>query len=121
MSRTVLIVDDSDMVLRLVGFTLKKAGFSVLTSSDGNEAQVHFNGQNIDLVITDLHMPNKDGLQLIQDIRAMADYRFLPIMLFVSNTPTDIQEFIRTSKATLLFNKDSINDKLVSTVKKIVN
>jgi len=121
MNRTVLLVDDSVMVIKLVSFILKSAGYTVLTGSDGDDALSHFDGQNIDLVITDLNMPNKDGLQLIQEIRGMNYYKFLPVVLFMSDIGTDIKEFIKTSGATIIFDKDAIREKLAQTVKKMID
>lgn len=120
MSRTVLIVDDSDMVRRMVSFKLKSAGYTILVGEDGDEALTYFDGKDIDLVITDLNMPNKDGLELIKEIRAKQEYKFLPVILFLSDHSTDVKEFIKSSGATMFFDKDSIKEKLVSTVKKMI-
>jgi two-component system chemotaxis response regulator CheY len=119
-SRTVLLVDDSEMVIRLTSLSLKKAGYQTLTASDGEDALTHFNGQNIDLLITDLNMPNKNGEELIREMRNIKQYEFLPAVLFISDPTVDIQECIRTSKATILFSKDAIKDKLISTVNKLL-
>ena len=120
MSKTILIVDDSDMVRRILSFTLKSAGYTILVGEDGDDALTYFDGKNIDLVITDLNMPNKDGLQLIQEIRAMQRYKFLPVVLFLSETTADIKEFMKTSGATIYFDKNYIREKLVPTVKKMI-
>jgi two-component system chemotaxis response regulator CheY len=120
MSKTILIVDDSEMVRRIMSFTLKSAGYLVLVGEDGEDALKNFDGTRIDLVITDLHMPNKDGMQLIQEIRGMNKYKFLPIVLFHSNIPAVVKDFMKPSGATILFNKDSIREQLVSTVKKMI-
>ena len=120
MSKTVLLVDDSDMVIRVISFILKSAGYTILTGCDGEDALSHFDGKNIDLVITDLNMPNKGGLQLIHEIRTMKDYKFLPVVLFVPDTSIDIKEFIKTSGATIFFNKNCIKDKLASTVRNLI-
>ncbi len=120
MSKTVLLVDDSVMVVRLTSFILKSAGYNVLTGIDGQDALSHFDGKDIDLLITDLNMPNKDGLELIQEIRAMKFYRFLPVVLFVSDLSVSVKDFIKTSGATIFFNKESIKEKMASTVKKMI-
>jgi two-component system chemotaxis response regulator CheY len=115
-----LLVDDSDMVIRLTALSLKKAGYQVIAAADGNDAMAHLNGQDIDLLITDLNMPNKDGIALIHDMRAIPYYKFLPVILFMSDPYTDVQENISKSGATILFSKDGIKDKLVATVKKLI-
>ncbi|WP_158826852.1 response regulator [Mucilaginibacter lacusdianchii] len=118
--RTVLLVDDSDMVLRLAGFALKKAGYQVITASDGEDGVTQLNGQEIDLLITDLNMPNKDGIALIRQMRSMPYYRFLPAILFMSDPYKNVEENIRNSGATVLFDKDGIKDMLIATVKKMI-
>lgn len=120
MSRTVLLADDSVMVLNLTSFILKSAGYTVLTGCDGDDALTHFNGKEIDIVITDLNMPHKDGIELIKEIRGMQYYKFLPVMLFVSDNTINIQEFISSSGATVLFDKSLIKEKLVHRVKKMI-
>ena len=120
MNRTVLVVDDSDLVRKVLGFTLKKAGYEVLSAADGQEALTMFDGRDIDAVVTDLNMPNLNGESLIREIRTFTDYRFIPIVLFVSDSTHDTKHFTQTSGATLVFDKDSIKEKLVGTVKKLI-
>ena len=119
MEKTILIVDDSNLVIKLVSFRLQKEGYQVLTGSDGKEALTHFDGRNIDLVITDLNMPNMDGLTLIKEIRMTTNYQYTPVVLFITPDPED-KKHIHTSGATALLVKDEINQKLSSTVKKLI-
>jgi two-component system chemotaxis response regulator CheY len=118
--KTVLLVDDSEMVIRLTSHTLKKAGYEVISALDGDSALVNFNGQEIDILITDLNMPIKDGIALIREMRTIPYYRFLPAILFMSNPYANAEENIRVSGATLLFDKESIKDKLIETVKRLI-
>ena len=120
MSRTVLIVDDSDLVRRILGFTMKKEGYTTLFGADGKEALSLFDGRDIDLVVSDLNMPVMGGLEMIKAIREMEGYRFMPVVLFVSDAGADVNHFIRTSGATIVFDKDAIKEKLASTVKKLI-
>ncbi|PLX03621.1 MAG: two-component system response regulator, partial [Marinilabiliales bacterium] len=75
MDKTILIVDDSESIREVVSFTLEKEGYSVLSGCDGQDALKHLNGAPIDLIITDLHMPNMDGISLIREVRTMNDYK----------------------------------------------
>ncbi|HEY0054554.1 MAG TPA: response regulator [Pedobacter sp.] len=119
MSKTVLVVDDSDMVRKILKFTLKSSGYNILISEDGKEALKHFDGKNIDLMITDLHMPEKDGITLINEVRQIKNYRFMPVILFHS-LPTDVKAIIEKSKATILFDKNSISEQLMPTINKLI-
>ena len=119
MNKTVLIVDDSEFVVQMISFTLEQEGYTTISGTDGQDALKHFNGKPIDLVITDLNMPNMDGLDLITNIRLNAMYQHMPIVLFDSHR-TDDEEYIKQSGATALLSKDMVGDKLVSTVKQMI-
>jgi two-component system chemotaxis response regulator CheY len=119
MNKTVLIVDDSDFVIQMISFTLEQEGYTTLSGIDGNDALKHFDGQPIDLVITDLNMPNMDGLHLISNIRLQSAYQHIPIVLFDSHDADDT-EYVKKSGATTLMAKDMVNDKLVATVKQMI-
>jgi len=62
MAKTILIVDDSESIREVVNFTLQTAGFEVYAAGNGKEAVELLDGRVIDLVITDLHMPEMDGI-----------------------------------------------------------
>lgn len=119
MSKTILLVDDSNMVIKLVSFKLEKEGYQVMTASDGSEALQLLDGRDIDLVVTDLNMPHVDGLSLIKQIRVTNYYQYLPVVLFITTNPED-KDHIKTSGATALLVKDHINQKLSSTIQKLI-
>ena len=77
-TNTILIVDDSQMVSKVLSFKIGKAGYNVLSAVDGRKALEFFDGREIDLVITDLNMPNMDGLELINEIRLKEYYCYNP-------------------------------------------
>ena len=81
MAKTVLIVDDSESIREVVNFTLTNEGYDVLVGVDGEDALKFLDGRPIDIVITDLHMPNLDGLGLIRKIREMDAYKHIPIQI----------------------------------------
>ncbi len=120
-TNTILIADDSEMIVKVLGFMLKKAGYEVLSASDGKNALELFDGRNIDLVLTDLNMPNMDGLEFIKFVRASEHYRYIPVMLFVPDNEKGRKETIETSGATILFDKANIKEKLLPAIKKILN
>lgn len=81
MSRRVLIVDDSITVRQMISLTLSPAGYDVIEASDGHEALKMMNGKKIHLLITDLNMPNLDGIGLVKEVRRDQGNRFLPIIM----------------------------------------
>lgn len=87
---TILIVDDSPTVRRMLEFTLRKQGYTVLAAMNGREALAQLAETAVDLVISDVSMPELDGIALLQQIRADARWQGLPvIMLTVSGQVQD--------------------------------
>lgn len=84
MKRKILIADDSPTIRKFVSLSLKMQGFEVLTASDGMEAVELLPSNKIDLVITDLNMPNLDGFELIKSVRESFQYKEIPIIILSS-------------------------------------
>ena len=119
-TNTVLIVDDSYMIVKVLSFMIKKAGYTVLSGIDGKNALELFDGRDIDLVITDLNMPNMNGIELISEIRSQEYYRYLPVVLFIADGEEDRKKYMETSGATMLFDKSNIKEKIIPTIKKML-
>lgn len=79
--KTVLLVDDSAALRLIAGQLLTEAGYQVLEAEDGKKALQLLDGRQIDLIITDVYMPELDGLALIKQVKQLSAYRFTPIML----------------------------------------
>ena len=119
-TNTILVVDDSEMVVKVLSFIIKKAGYTILSTIDGKAALEFFDGRDIDLVITDLNMPNMNGIELISEIRLKEYYRHIPIILFSAGNEEEQKQMLKTSGATLLFDKNDIQEKMIPTIKKML-
>lgn len=119
-TNTILIVDDSQMVVKVLSFVIKKAGYEILSADDGQNALEFFDGRDIDLVITDLNMPVMDGTELINEIRLKEYYRYTPVILFIPDSENDKQKFMAKKGATMLFDKNNIKEKIIPAIKKMV-
>jgi two-component system, chemotaxis family, chemotaxis protein CheY len=86
MDRTILAVDDSATVRKFVSVALTMQGFTVVTASDGMDALEKLPHQQVDLVITDLNMPNMDGFELIKALRENPSYKDIPVIILTSLT-----------------------------------
>jgi two-component system chemotaxis response regulator CheY len=86
MSQTILVVDDSPTIVKFVAFSLRSSGFDVVTASDGMDAIEKMSNlsEDVNLVITDLNMPNLDGYGLIGTLRKNEKYRETPIIILSS-------------------------------------
>ncbi len=69
MNGKILVVDDEEALVRLISYNLAKEGFSILTSFDGNEAWQIIKAEKPDLLVLDLMLPGKDGLEICRDLR----------------------------------------------------
>jgi two-component system chemotaxis response regulator CheY len=86
--RTILVVDDSAYVRRMIRFALAPDVYRIIEAHDGVDALKSVDANRIDLIITDLKMPNMDGFELIRNIRSRSEYEFLPIIM-LSGESTD--------------------------------
>ena len=100
MAKTVLIVDDSESIREVVNFTLQNEGYDVLVGVDGEDALKFLDGRPIDIVITDLHMPNLDGLGLIRKIREMESYMHIPILFLTTESQAEKKMEAKEASAT---------------------
>ncbi|MFD1430678.1 response regulator transcription factor [Lacticaseibacillus mingshuiensis] len=71
MVQTILLADDESAIMEINQRYLKDAGYVVLTAADGAEALNVFKHQHVDLVITDIMMPNMDGYDLIDEVQLL--------------------------------------------------
>ncbi|MEM7498076.1 MAG: response regulator [Pseudomonadota bacterium] len=93
MSRTILTVDDSRSIRAALRETLEELGFDVLEAEDGVHGFEVLSANEVDLLITDLNMPNVNGLDLIRKVRAEPRYEGLPVvMLTTENQPDKMKE-----------------------------
>ncbi len=86
MVKCILVVDDSETVRQVLQLTLGNAGFDVVEAEDGLEALDKLARTSVDMIITDLNMPNMDGLDLIKKIREDGAYRFTPIVMLTTES-----------------------------------
>ena len=120
MQKTILIADDSSSVRDLVSLTLEAAGYNVLSGVDGQDALKHLNGEEIHLVITDLHMPNMDGISLIREIRGKEKYLFTPILLLTTESSSSRKQEAKEAGATGWIIKPFVQEKLLDIVQKVI-
>jgi two-component system, chemotaxis family, chemotaxis protein CheY len=117
---TILIVDDSPTVRRMLEFTLRKQGYKVLAAMNGQEALSRLAETAVDLVITDVSMPVLDGIALLQQIRTDSRWQTLPVvMLTVSGQVQDRLE-AQQHGADGFLTKPASSSELIETVQKFV-
>ena len=88
----VLIVDDSSTIRRIVSRCLDRAEVGVtdvLEAGDGCEALALLANQAVDIVLTDINMPNMDGLQLLGELKRSSEWAAIPVLVITSESSSD--------------------------------
>lgn len=86
MGKTILIVDDSPSVRQVVGIALKGAGYEVIEGCDGKDALTKLDGRKVHLIISDVNMPNMDGITFVKEVKKLGTYKFTPIIMLTTES-----------------------------------
>ena len=117
---TILTVDDTASMRQMISFTLHSAGHEVIQASDGQEALKVIEGKKVDLVIADINMPNMDGITLLKSLRALADYKFTPILMLTTESQEAKRQQGKVAGATGWIVKPFNPEQLLTVVKKVL-
>lgn len=120
MSKTALVVDDSTSMRQMVAFTLQSAGFEVVEGCDGKDALAKSQGGTFNLVVTDLNMPNMDGITLIKELRTLPAFKFIPILMLTTESQDEKKQQGRAAGATGWMTKPFNPEQLLQVVAKVV-
>jgi two-component system chemotaxis response regulator CheY len=116
----ILTVDDSASMRQLVGFTLRTAGYDVVEAADGRDALTVAQQRPVSLVITDVNMPNMDGISLTRALRGLVPYKFTPILLLTTESSPEKKQMGKAAGATGWLVKPFNTDQLLATVRKVL-
>jgi len=117
----VLAVDDSPSIRSLVTYVLEEAGFSVVVAEDGQKALDYARQHTVDVVLTDINMPNLDGIDLIKGLRALPHYKYVPMLVLTTESGTKRKMDGKAAGATGWIVKPFDPDQLVSTIEKVLS
>jgi two-component system chemotaxis response regulator CheY len=120
MNKTILTVDDSASIRQMVSFTLKDAGYEVLEAVDGRDALAKLSGGTAQMVLTDLNMPNMDGIELIRNLRANPSFKFMPIIMLTTESQAEKKQEGKAAGATGWIVKPFKPEQLLAVVKKVL-
>lgn len=120
MSKRILIVDDAVTVRQLVKIALTKFGFDIVEAIDGVDGVKKASESQMDLIITDLNMPNKNGLELVKDVRAMENYKKTPIFMMTTESSQDVAMEGKKLGVTAWIVKPFKPDQLLGAIKKVL-
>ncbi|NQY26113.1 MAG: response regulator [Piscirickettsiaceae bacterium] len=120
MAKTIMIVDDSASIRQVVSLTLKGAGFNVIDAVDGVDALKKLDGVKIHLLITDVNMPNMDGITLVQEAKKLPAYKFTPMMMLTTESSDEKKNAGRAAGAKAWLVKPFQPPMLLAAVSKLI-
>lgn len=120
MTKTILCVDDSPSVRQMVKLTLTGAGYTVIQAEDGAEGLRVAATAQANLIITDLNMPNMNGLQFIREVRKLPAYAGVPILFLTTESDAALKQEAKAAGATGWITKPFQQEQLVALARKVV-
>lgn len=120
MSGVILAVDDSASMRQMVRYTLEGAGYKVVQAADGVEALDLARDSAVDLVLTDVNMPRMDGISLVRELRALANYKFVPMLVLTTESGQDTKLRGKQAGATGWLVKPFNPEQLLATIARVL-
>jgi two-component system chemotaxis response regulator CheY len=115
-----MIVDDSASLRQVVSIALRGAGYEVIEGCDGRDALGKLKGQKVNLIVSDVNMPNMDGLTLVQELKKLPAYKFTPIIMLTTESGDDMKMAGKAAGAKAWMVKPFKPDQLLTAVAKLV-
>jgi len=119
MAKTIMVVDDSISIRQVVGIALKQAGYEVLEACDGRDALGKLTGQKVNLIISDVNMPNMDGISFVRELKTRAAYKFTPVLMLTTESQEDKKEQGKAAGARAWMVKPFKPEALLAAVQKL--
>ena len=86
MAKTIMVVDDSAVIRQTVGIALKQAGYEVIEANDGSDGLSKISGQKVNLIISDVNMPNMDGISMVEALKKDPANKFTPVIMLITES-----------------------------------
>lgn len=120
MAKSIMIVDDSASLRQVVKITLTGAGYDVVEAADGRDALAKLNGQRLHLIISDVNMPNMDGIELVKQVKQHPSYKFTPIIMLTTESSDGRKQQGQAAGAKAWMVKPFQPDQLLMAVSKLI-
>jgi len=115
-----MTADDSASMREMISFTLRNAGYEIVEAVDGRDALTKLDRNPVHMLITDLNMPNMDGLELIRQVRGLPQYRYVPIVMLTTESQDAKKQAGRSAGASGWIVKPFRGEQLVMVAKKFL-
>jgi len=120
MSANILTVDDSASIRLTTRIALTNAGYSVTEAVDGADGLTKLKSGSFDLIVTDLNMPNMDGLTMIRNLRQLPAYMGTPVIFLTTESDGDLKQQAKAAGATGWLTKPFDPETLIKIARKVL-
>lgn len=120
MAKKILVVDDSAAIRQSVTFVLQQEGYDTVEASDGAEGLEMIKINPVDMVVSDVNMPNMDGITMVSKIRELSAFKFIPIIILTTESQNSKMDEGKAAGATGWIVKPFTSEKLLAVVKKLL-
>jgi two-component system chemotaxis response regulator CheY len=120
MAKTIITIDDAATMRKLIAYTLKGAGYQVLEAPDGPSALSVLADRPVDLIVSDINMPNMNGVELTRRIRGLRIHRNTPILIVTTESELQVRNQAKAAGATGWIVKPFKPDQLLGIVNRVL-
>ncbi len=120
MAKTIMIVDDSATLRQVVSIALKGAGYDVIEGCDGKDALSKLTGQKVHLIVSDVNMPNMDGITFVTEVKKLPAYKFTPVIMLTTEAGEDKKAAGQAAGAKAWVVKPFKPDQMLNAVSKLI-
>jgi len=123
MAKTILVVDDSASLRRVVNLALTSAGYEIIEAGDGVEGLkklAELAGKKVHLIISDVNMPRMDGIEFVTELKKQAAFKFTPVIMLTTEGDDEIKQAGRTAGAKAWIIKPFNPDQMLNAVSKLI-
>ena len=120
MNRSILTVDDSASMRQIIGFCLKQQDYTILEAENGTEALEKLRKNRVDVMITDLDMPEMGGIDLIKNTRRIPGYARMPILILTTESAAVMKTKAKSVGANGWITKPFTPTQLLAVIEKVL-
>ncbi len=118
--KTIMIVDDSTSLRKVVGISLEGAGYAILEACDGKDALEKLDGTKVNLIVSDVNMPNMDGITFVTELKKLPNYKFTPVIMLTTESQNDMVQKGKAAGAKAWLVKPFKPEQMLDAVAKLV-
>jgi two-component system, chemotaxis family, chemotaxis protein CheY len=119
MTKTVLMIDDSPVIRRVMRSAMERDGYAVVEAVDGGDAASKLDGRALSAIVCDLWMPRMNGLEFLKFLRDTPRYRFTPLVVLTTESRSEMRQLVKEHGAQAFISKPCTPSQITDALKKL--